>query len=127
MTNQQPLQDRWQRLREQVADACRMAGRNPDDVTILPVSKTHGVETIREAATLGLHRFGENKVQEIRDKAEPLTGQGIEWVMIGHLQTNKAKYVARLASEIQSLDRLKLATTLEHRLQIEDRSLDVLV
>jgi len=74
-----------------------------------------------------LHRFGENKVQEIRSKSEALAGEPIEWVVIGHLQTNKAKDVARLASEVQSLDRLELADALQRRLEIEDRSLDVLI
>jgi pyridoxal phosphate enzyme (YggS family) len=97
------------------------------EVTILPVSKTFGVEAIRAAVTLGLRRFGENKVQEIRDKATALGDDGIEWVVIGHLQTNKAPDVARLASEVQSLDRLELAEALHRRLEIEGRTLDVLV
>ncbi len=73
---------------------------------------------------LGLRRFGENKVQEIRDKAAALANDAsIEWVVIGHLQTNKAKDVARLASEVQSLDRLELAVALHRQLeQVEGRS-----
>ena len=78
-------------------------------------------------AAWGVHRFGENKVQEIRDKAAPLADCGIDWVMIGHLQTNKANVVARLASEVQSLDRLELAEALDRRLQHEGRAIDVLV
>ena len=74
-----------------------------------------------------MHRFGENKVQEIRDKSGLLADCGIAWVVIGHLQTNKAKDVARLAIEVQSLDRLELAEALHRRLQHEDRSIDVLV
>ncbi|MCV7315466.1 YggS family pyridoxal phosphate-dependent enzyme [Mycolicibacillus parakoreensis] len=121
------LRDRWQRVRRQVDTACRDAGRDPNGVRILPVSKTFGPEVIREAVGLGLHRFGENKAQEIREKSEPLADCGIDWVMIGHLQTNKANLVARLASEVQSLDRPKLAAALDRRLQQEGRSLDVLV
>lgn len=121
------LATRWEQLQQQVADACRDAGRNPDDVHILPVSKTFGTDVIRAAADLGMRRLGENKVQEIRNKAPALADRDIHWVMIGHLQSNKAKYVARLASEIQSLDRPKLARTLDQRLQIEGRKLDVLV
>jgi pyridoxal phosphate enzyme (YggS family) len=82
---------------------------------------------IRGAVALGLHRFGENKVQEIRDKSGPLADCGIDWVMIGHLQTNKVKDVARLASEVQSLDRLTLAEALQRQLQREGRAIDVLV
>jgi hypothetical protein len=103
------------------------AGRPADAVSILPVSKTFGVDLIREAVALGLTRFGENKVQEIRDKSGPLADCGIDWVVIGHLQTNKAKDVARLASEVQSLDRLELAEALDRRLQHEGRAIDVLV
>ena len=118
---------RWARLRARVAEACRAAGRDPGEVAVLPVSKTFGPEVIREAVALGLHRFGENKAQEIRDKAEPLADCGIDWVMIGHLQTNKAGMVARLASEVQSLDRPKLAASLHRHLQADGRSIDVLV
>lgn len=121
------LADNWAQVRRRVDAACREAGRNPAEVGILPVSKTFGPEVIRAAVALGMHRFGENKVQEIRDKAPVLADCGIDWVMIGHLQTNKAKDVARLASEVQSLDRLELAEALDRRLQHEGRAIDVLV
>jgi len=117
----------WVQIRRRVDDACREAGRDPASVSILPVSKTFGPELIRAAVGLGLHRFGENKVQEIRDKAAPLADCGIDWVMIGHLQINKVRDVARLASEVQSLDRLELAEALDRRLQQEGRAIDVLV
>ncbi len=121
------LAARWQAVRERVDAACRTAGRDASEVTILPVSKTFSVEVIREAVALGQHRFGENKVQEIKAKYEPLADCTIDWVMIGHLQTNKTKEVARFASEVQSLDRLGLAEALHKRLQTEGRTLDVLV
>lgn len=127
MIDSAPLAANWTTVRQRVDDACRAAGRDPAEVTILPVSKTFDADAIRAAMTLGLHRFGENKVQEIRDKAAVLAGEAIQWVVIGHLQTNKAKDVARLASEVQSLDRLELAEALDRRLQVEGRNLDVLV
>lgn len=117
----------WADVRQRVDAACRAAGRDPAEVNVLPVSKTFGPEVIRAALALGLHRFGENKVQEIREKAAALAGEAIDWVVIGHLQTNKAKDVARLASEVQSVDRLELAEALQGRLQVENRTLDVLV
>ncbi|WP_430388424.1 YggS family pyridoxal phosphate-dependent enzyme [Dyella sp. 20L07] len=117
----------WAAVRARVDAACHAAGRDPSEVSILPVSKTFSPEAVRAAMALGLKRFGENKVQEIRGKAEALAGSGIEWVVIGHLQTNKAKDVARLASEVQSLDRLELAEVLHRRLQMEGRSIDVLI
>ncbi|GLQ95965.1 YggS family pyridoxal phosphate-dependent enzyme [Dyella mobilis] len=127
MTDAAQLAANWAAVRRRVDEACQAAGRDPAEVTILPVSKTFGADTVRAALGLGLHRFGENKVQEVRDKAAALAGEAIEWVVIGHLQTNKAKDVARLAHEVQSLDRLDLAEALHHRLQLEGRSLDVLV
>lgn len=121
------LAGNWARVRRRVDDACVAAGRDLAAVDILPVSKTFGSDLIRTAVSLGLKRFGENRVQEIREKSELLADCGIDWVVIGHLQTNKAKDVARLASEVQSLDRLELAEALDRRLQHEGRSLDVLV
>ena len=117
----------WSQIRERVDAACRAAGRDPASVNILPVSKTFGPSLIRAAVGLGQHRFGENKVQEIRDKSAQLADCGIDWVMIGHLQTNKVREVARLASEVQSLDRPELAEALHRRLQAEGRAIDVLV
>ena len=121
------LAGNWALVRGQVDQACLGAGRDPAEVTILPVSKTFGPELIRAAVALDLHRFGENKAQEVREKSPVLADCGIDWVMIGHLQTNKARDVARLAGEVQSLDRLELAEALHRRLQHEGRAIDVLV
>ncbi|MFC5435668.1 YggS family pyridoxal phosphate-dependent enzyme [Rhodanobacter umsongensis] len=121
------LAENWAQVRQRVDEACFAAGRDPANVGILPVSKTFGPELIRAMVALGQRRFGENKVQEIRDKSAPLADCHIEWVVIGHLQTNKARDVARLASEVQSLDRLELAEALDRRLQSEGRAIDVLV
>lgn len=121
------LAARWTELRGRVDSACREAGRDPAEVTVLPVSKTFGPALVRAALALGQRRFGENKVQEIRDKSLALAGCGISWVLIGHLQTNKARDVARLVSEVQSLDRLELAQALHRRLQQEGRAIEVLV
>lgn len=122
------LADNWARVRGQVDAACRAASRDPAEVSVLPVSKTFSAEVVRAAIALGQRRFGENRVQEIRDKSQQLATDGpIEWVVIGHLQTNKARDVARLASEVQSLDRLELAEALHQRLQQEGRCIDVLV
>ncbi|MGN6581670.1 MAG: YggS family pyridoxal phosphate-dependent enzyme [Bordetella sp.] len=121
------LASRLAAIRARMAAACARAGRPADDVTLLPVSKTFGVDLIREAAGLGLTRFGENKTQEIRQKAGPLADLGLQWVLIGHLQTNKAKEAARYAAEVQSLDRLELAEALQRRLDLEGRAIDALV
>jgi pyridoxal phosphate enzyme (YggS family) len=128
--NAQPapyLAAQWAEVRQRVDQACHAAGRDPSEVAVLPVSKTFGAEVVRQAVGLGLHRFGENKVQEIRAKAEVLADCGIDWVLIGHLQTNKARDVARLVAEVQSLDRWELAEALDRRLQAEGRAIDVLI
>ncbi len=114
-------------IRERMARACARAGRDPAEVSLLPVSKTFDDLAIREAVAMGFRRFGENKTQEIAQKAPLLKDCNVQWVVIGHLQTNKAKDVARLAHELQSLDRLELAEALDRRLQSEGRSIDVLV
>lgn len=127
MPDASPIARNLADIRERIDAAARRAGRDPASVTLLPVSKTFGEDAIREAIAAGCRRFGENKVQEIRDKQAVLADANVQWVMIGHLQTNKAKDIARLATEVQSLDRLDLALALEKRLQIEGRTLDVLV
>ncbi len=112
-----------------IADACARAGRARDEVRLLPVSKTMHPDVLREAYALGVRRFGENKVQEAASKSDLLDAElpCIEWAVIGHLQTNKAKDVARFAAEFQALDSLKVARELDKRLQAEGRQLDVLV
>jgi len=114
-------------INARIAQACQRVGRDPTEVTLLPVSKTFDDQAIRQAVGLGYKRFGENRTQEIAQKAPLLADCDIEWVVIGQLQTNKAKEVARLAHELQSLDRLELAEALDRRLQLEGRSIDVLV
>src|SRR3546814_687295 len=110
-------------IRARMAAACARAGRPVEDVVLLPVSKTFGPEAVRAAMSMGLTRFGENKTQEIVRKASCIHDPGADWVMIGHLQTNKAKEAARLVAEVQSLDRLALAQALDRRLQHEGRAI----
>lgn len=114
-------------VRARIAAACVRAGRDPAEVRLLPVSKTVEEGRIRMAHGAGLSAFGENKVQEAREKSDAMAHLDIAWSVIGHLQTNKAKYVARFAAEFQALDSLKVAEALDRRLQIEGRSLDVFV
>ncbi len=118
---------RVSRIQARMAQACARVGRDPAEVALLPVSKTFDTNAIREALALGFTRFGENRMQEVAQKAPLLEDCIVNWVVIGHLQTNKAKEVARYASELQSLDRVDLAEALERRLQLEGRSIDVLV
>lgn len=115
-------------IRARIARAAEQAGRTADSVRLLPVSKTVPEERLRLAIAAGMTQLGENKVQEAQRKSAELADiEGLQWSVIGHLQTNKAKYVARFASEFQALDSLRVAEALDRRLQIEGRSLDVLV
>ncbi len=127
MSAEDSIAARLARVRGQIADAARAVGRCPDGVRLLPVSKTVPAERLREAIAAGVRRFGENKVQEAREKAEALADADPAWVIIGHLQTNKVKYVARFAAEVQSIDRLEVAEALDRRLQREGRGIDVML
>ena len=111
-----------------IAAACRRAGRDPASVRLLPVSKTIDEAHIRMAHAAGCRALGENKPQELATKAEAMADlTDLRWCAIGHLQTNKARLVARFAHEFHALDRLRVAEALERRLQAEGRGLDVYV
>jgi len=111
-----------------IVRACLRVGRDPASVRLLPVSKTVDEARLRLAWQAGCHELGENKVQEAQGKAEALADlPGLRWSVIGHLQTNKARNVARFASEFQALDSLRVAQALDQRLELEQRTLDVFV
>ena len=115
-------------VQARIAAACLRAGRDPASVRLLPVSKTIDDARIRLAYAAGCRQVGENKVEEAHRKWEAMADlRDLRWSVIGHLQTNKAKLVARFASEFQALDSLRVAGALDRRLQIEGRSLDVFV
>lgn len=110
-----------------IAAACAASGRDRSEVRLLPVSKTHSVDALRAAYAAGVRNFGESKVQEAAEKAEAFAGTDARWVLIGHLQTNKAKQAAEFAHEFQALDSAKIAAELDRRLQAAGRRLDVLI
>ena len=93
---------------EKISAACKRAGRNPEEVTLIAVSKTMPVEAIREAMECGIIEFGENRPQELRDKQAEIT-EPLHWHMIGSLQTNKLKYVIGKTVLIHSVDSVHLA------------------
>ncbi len=121
------IADNLGKLRGRIGESALRSGRKPEDVRLVLVTKTVSPERVREAIAAGQRDLGENKVQEGRGKAEALVGEPVRWSMIGHLQSNKVKDVLRFADEVQSLDRLSLASALEKRLQHLGRGLDVLV
>ncbi|GAA4107629.1 YggS family pyridoxal phosphate-dependent enzyme [Aminobacter aganoensis] len=114
-------------VRNKIGEAAERSGRTAEAVRLVLVTKTVAAERVRQAVRAGQIDLGENKVQEGRRKADGLAGETIRWSMIGHLQSNKVKDVLRFAAEVQSLDRLSLATALEKRLQHLGQGLDVLV
>ena len=110
-----------------IAAAAERAGRSADEVRLLPVSKTVPEDRLCLAIDAGCHRLGENKVQEAKRKSESLARLGVDWAVIGHLQTNKAKDVASFATEFQALDNLRVAQALDRRLTDLGRTLEVYV
>ena len=120
------LRDNLYEVEEKIQEACRRAGRDRSEVTLVAVSKTKPAEMLREAYDLGVRVFGENKVQEIREKYEVLP-KDIEWHMIGHLQTNKVKYIVDKVRLIHSVDSFKLAEVIEKEAEKHGRTVDVLL
>ena len=115
-------------IQARIHAACAACGRDPAEVRLLPVSKTVPAERLHFAYDVGIRLLGENKVQEAYDKWQALSAlPGLQWAVIGHLQSNKVKYVARFAAEFQALDSLDIAEALDRRLQQEGRSLDVFI
>jgi PLP dependent protein len=108
------IRDQIEIIRENIAKAALASGRRAADVRLMAVTKTVDDQRIREAMSAGVDILGENYVQEGKRKIEQM-GKSVEWHMIGHLQTNKAKYAVRLFDMIHSLDRMALAVELDKR------------
>ena len=117
-------------VREQIARAAARAGRAPDDITLVAVSKTQPPDAVREAFAAGLRHFGENKVQEAEGKItalEDLRAAGLVWHMIGHVQGNKGRRAAELFDAVDSVDDVTLAKRLERGAEQARRQLPVLI
>lgn len=102
------LKENLYQVQENMKEACRRSGRAESDVTLIAVSKTKPLPMLEEVYSLGIRDFGENKVQELVDKAEQLPDD-IRWHMIGHLQRNKVKYIVDKVYMMHSVDSLRLA------------------
>ena len=120
------LRENLQEVEQRIADACRRAGRKREEVTLIAVSKTKPAEMLKEAYDLGVRVFGENKVQELTEKYD-LLPDDIRWNMIGHLQTNKVKYLIGKTELIHSVDSLKLAKVIEKESEKKECITDILV
>jgi pyridoxal phosphate enzyme (YggS family) len=116
------------KVREQITHAARDAGRDPESVTLVAVSKVHPATAIRAAYEAGQRHFGENYAQELRDKARELADlKDIRWHFIGHLQRNKAKYVAPAAAMVETVDSPRLVEEIDRQAGRADRRLACLV
>ena len=126
------LAGRVTRVQAQIAEACRVTGRSPGEVTLVAVTKTHPVETILEAVAAGLTDFGENRPEEAVGKIDAIDarqppGAPVRWHMIGHVQSRKARLVIPHFDLVHSVDSVKLAAKLSRLAQEADRTLDVLL
>ncbi|MBO5426733.1 MAG: YggS family pyridoxal phosphate-dependent enzyme [Lachnospiraceae bacterium] len=106
------LKNNLETVKNKIIAACQKANRNPKDVTLIAVSKTKPLSDIEELITYGVKEYGENKVQELCDKYENVSTP-VNWHLIGHLQTNKVKYIVDKACLIHSVDSIKLAKEIE--------------
>lgn len=113
-------------VQNRITQAARRAGRSPDEITLIAVSKTKPVEMIEEIYDAGIRNFGENKVQEISAKSAVLPSD-IRWHMIGHLQRNKVKQVIDKASLIHSVDSMRLALQISEEAQKKGITVPILL
>lgn len=121
-----PIEENLRSVRERIDAACQRSRRDPAEIRLIAVTKTFPADTVNRAAALGLHDVGENRVQELREKADAVTFP-VRWHLIGHLQSNKAKVAARLCSVIHSVDSLNLAQKLSRELESLDRDIEALI
>ena len=120
------LKENLANVEKNIEQACKNAGRSRDEVTLIAVSKTKPVEMLQEIYDENIRDFGENKVQELCSKMEQLPSD-IRWHMIGHLQTNKVKYIVDKVKLIHSVDSFKLGEVIEKEAAKQNRIIDILL
>lgn len=120
------IRERLEKVQNSISEAVKASGRDEKDVTLIAVSKTKPVEMIKEVYDAGIRDFGENKVQEIIDKYPKLPSD-IRWHLIGHLQTNKVKYIIDKVCMIHSVDSLKLAQEISRQAIKHNVTADILI
>lgn len=120
------IQENLEKVRSRIQQACDLAGRSSEEVSLVAVSKKKSVQDIREALEVGLLVFGENRVQEARLKVHELPPH-LQWHMIGHLQSNKARDAVRFFHMIESLDSFALAMELEKSCEAFSKTIAVLL
>lgn len=113
------------KVRQNISEAAKRSGRNPEDITLVAVTKTHGADVINEAIDCGVTDIGENKVQEIMEKYDKV--KPVRWHLIGHLQTNKVKYIIDKVYMIHSVDSIKLMDEIEHQAEKHGVDMKILI
>lgn len=124
------MKNRWADINNRVIAASKKVGRNPDTITVLAVSKTHPVELIIDAIQIGISSFGENYAQEIKDKIDYFKNHNLkqpDWHFIGHLQSNKVKYIAEFVDTIHSVDSLNLAEEISKQAKKFNKTINILL
>lgn len=124
------IKKKYEDIFSRLLKAAEKSGRNPSDINIIPVSKTHASKVLECAYKTGIKVFGENYVQEMADKHEILNKKGfddIQWHFIGHLQTNKVKYIAPFVNYIHSVDSYKLASEISKRAANLNRTINIML
>lgn len=119
------LETRLCKVRKDIDEAAKRCGRNPEEITLIAVTKTYPVDAMNEAIRLGVTDIGENKPQEVRDKFEHVLP--VKWHLIGHLQSNKIKYVIDRCKMIHSVDSIKLMQEIEKSALSHDCHMDILI
>jgi PLP dependent protein len=121
-----PIEENLRVVRERISAACLRSRRDPAEIRLIAVTKTFPAPSVNRAAALGLLDIGENRVQELREKADEVTFP-VRWHLIGHLQSNKAKVAARLCSVIHTIDSVSLAEKLSRELETLNRDIEFLI
>ena len=120
------IQENYLEVRKKIDDKCKEIGRKPEDVTLIAVSKTKPLSDIEKLIKIDVNEFGENKPQELRDKFDTVSTP-VRFHQIGHLQTNKVKYIINKAVLIHSVDSVKLAQVIEKEAAKRDLHVNVLI
>jgi len=119
--------ENYSELKKSISETCFKCGRNADEIKVVAVSKTFSSGYVLELMKEGHIDFGENKVQELMVKREELKDKNINWHLIGHLQTNKVKYIIDFVTLIQSVDSYKLAIEIDKYASKSGKSVDILI
>jgi len=120
------LKENLNRIKNEIEKSCKKSNRNIDEIKIIAVTKTVDTNLINEAVELGLYDLGENRVQELMEKYD-LVDKRARWHIIGHLQTNKVKYIADKVVMIHSVDSFKLAQEIDKQCKKHNKVMDILI